>query len=131
MSTHARDALGRPVAPRSPYAVPPVPEQALSAEAALDLAQELLDAGRAFAAHEVLEAVWKASPPDERDRWQGLVQLCVGVTHAQRGNTTGAVRLLRRGAARLDGHLAAWANAEAERLESGDLDVPRLRLRGS
>jgi predicted metal-dependent hydrolase len=58
--------------------------------------------GRPFSAHEVLEARWKAGPPEERDLWHGLAQLCVGLTHAARGNTVGAGRLLERGAARLE-----------------------------
>jgi predicted metal-dependent hydrolase len=33
--------------------------------------------------------------------WQGLAQLAVGITHAQRGNLEGATALLRRGSARL------------------------------
>jgi predicted metal-dependent hydrolase len=116
----------------SPDAVPGVPEAPLPPEQALDLAQALLDAGRAFGAHEVLEAVWKARPVGQRDeRWQGLAQLCVAVTHAQRGNVRGAVRLLRRGAARVGEPLASWALAEADRLESGDRALPLLRLRGS
>ncbi len=132
MSTRARDALGRPVPVGSPDAVPAVPEEALPPEQALELAQALLDSGRAFSAHEVLEAVWKTRPVGQRDEhWQGLAQLCVAVTHAQRGNLTGAVRLLRRGAARVGEPLASWALAEADRMASGSSEVPRLRLRGS
>ncbi|MCW2601656.1 MAG: Domain of uncharacterized function [Frankiales bacterium] len=127
----ARDALGRPVPAGSPDAVEPVPEQALPPEQALDLAQSLLDEGRAFFAHEVLEAVWKACPVDERDYWQGLAQLCVGITHLQRGNQQGAVTLLRRGAGHLTGRLAQWGTTEAARVEAGDLTLPRLRLRDS
>ncbi len=40
----------------------------------------------------------------ERDLWQGLAQLAVGLTHALRGNARGAVTLLRRGGARLAGY---------------------------
>ena len=36
-----------------------------------------------------------------RDLWQGLAQICVGLTHAARGNATGAVRLIERGVGRL------------------------------
>jgi len=36
--------------------------------------------------------------------WQGLAQVCVGLTHAARGNTIGATRLLERGAARIDAY---------------------------
>jgi len=127
----ARDALGRPVPADSPDAVAPVPDEALPPEHALDLAQRLLDQGRAFSAHEVLEAVWKACPPQDRDYWQGLAQLCVGVTHLQRGNVEGAITLLRRGAGHLSGRLAQWGAAAADRLASGDLESPQLRLRDS
>lgn len=127
----ARDALGRPVADGSPDAVEPVPEDALPPEQALDLAQQLLDEGRAFFAHEVLEAVWKSCPAGDRDYWQGLAQLCVGVTHLQRGNVEGAITLLRRGSGHLSGRLALWGLAEAERIAAGDLALPVLRLRDS
>lgn len=73
---------------------------------ALDLARELVRQGRPFAAHEVLEARWKAGPDSERDLWQGLAQVCVGLTHAARGNAIGATRLLERGAARIDAYAA-------------------------
>jgi len=62
--------------------------------------------GRPFAAHEVLEARWKAGPDEERDLWQGLAQICVGLTHAARGNSVGAVRLVERGATRLEHYKA-------------------------
>jgi hypothetical protein len=61
----------------------------------------LLVAGRPFSAHEVFEARWKAGPTAERDLWQGLAQLCVGITHAERGNRTGALRLIGRARRRL------------------------------
>ncbi len=127
----ARDALGRPVPADSPDAVKPVSEVALPHDEALALAQELLDEGRSFSAHEVLEAVWKACPASERDYWQGLAQLCVGITHLQRGNVEGASTLLRRGAGHLTGRLADWGYAEADRIASGDPAVPELRLRDS
>ena len=70
------------------------------AEAAV-LADQLLRDGRPFHAHEVLEAAWKSGPAQERDLWQGLAQIAVGLTHARRGNARGAVTLLRRGAERV------------------------------
>ena len=101
--SRARDAAGRPVPAGSPDAVEPVPEQALPPAEALALARALLAEGRPFFAHDVLEARWKVAPADERDLWQGLAQVCVGLTHLQRGNRVGGVRLLRRGADRLAG----------------------------
>lgn len=97
----ARDAAGRPVPVGSPEAVDPVPEQALPPDQALALARDLLACGRPFFAHDVLEARWKVAPEGERDLWQGLAQVCVGLTHLQRGNPVGGARLLRRGADRL------------------------------
>ena len=65
------------------------------------LADQLLRDGHPFHAHEVLEAAWKSGPAEERDLWQGLAQIAVGLTHARRGNARGAVALLRRGAQRV------------------------------
>ena len=100
-SARQRDALGRPLA-RGIAGYPAEPQQPLTGpDDALERAQAFLDAGRAFAAHEVLEAAWKAAPDDEREMWQGLAQLAVAHTHLQRGNGAGALRLLERATARL------------------------------
>jgi predicted metal-dependent hydrolase len=64
-------------------------------------AQRLLDADRPFHAHEVLEAVWKAAPEEERELWRGLAQVAVGLTHVRRGNPKGAQALLARAAERI------------------------------
>ncbi len=99
VSPRSRDGLGRPVPPDSPLAVEPVPNEHRSESATLALAWSLVRAERAFAAHELLEEVWKGpnTPAADRDLWRGLAQLCVAVTHRQRGNGTGAAALLRRG----------------------------------
>lgn len=100
-----RDALGRPL----PYGAPgvdPVSEEPLPAQETITRARELLEQGRPFSAHEVCEARWKAGPAAERDLWQGLAQLCVGLTHALRGNARGASRLLDRGTGRLASYAA-------------------------
>jgi uncharacterized protein len=98
-----RDALGRPLA-REAAGSPPADEGPLPPAQALAKSQQLIDAGLAFQAHEVLEAAWKAAPAAEQDLWQGLAQLAVGLTHALRGNSRGAAALLRRGAGRLTGY---------------------------
>ena len=126
-----RDALGRPL-PRGGSGVAGVPEElVLPPDESLREAQRLLDEGRPFHAHEVLEAAWKSAPADERDLWQGLAQLAVGLTHALRGNNVGAATLLRRGAGRISGYadarphgvdisgLVRWAGDLA-----GELDDP-------
>lgn len=105
-----RDALGRPL-PYGAAGVEPVSEEPLPPLETLALARKLVEEGRPFAAHEVLEARWKAGPDEERDLWQGLAQICVGLTHAARGNSVGAVRLLDRGAARLEEYDAGDGSA--------------------
>jgi predicted metal-dependent hydrolase len=98
--------------------VEPVSEVPLPPEEALRTARELVAIGRPFAAHEVLEARWKAGPREERDLWQGLAQVCVAITHAARGNQAGAERLSDRAALRL----AAYA-ATGRGTYSVDLDA--------
>jgi len=102
-----RDALGRPLDPATREGEPRVPDDlALPGAEAARLADQMLRAGRPFHAHEVLEASWKTGPPAERDLWQGLAQVAVGLTHAHRGNARGAAALLTRGAQRV----RAWRN---------------------
>ncbi|MBB1036821.1 DUF309 domain-containing protein [Dietzia natronolimnaea] len=98
-----RDELGRPLPPGS-VGVERIPDDLdLPPDESLAWAQDLLDRGLAFHAHEVLEGAWKSSPADERELWQGLAQLAVGITHIQRGNTTGALALFERAADRIGG----------------------------
>jgi uncharacterized protein len=100
-----RDRLGRPL-PYGSVGVEPVPEEPLPPLATISAAHDLLAAGRPFAAHEVYEARWKAGPDAERELWQGLAQLCVGITHAERGNRIGALRLIGRARHRLEVYAA-------------------------
>ncbi|MDN4172144.1 DUF309 domain-containing protein [Nocardioides sp. SOB77] len=99
-----RDELGRPL-PYGRPGVEPISEEPLPGEGTLAYARELLEQGRPFAAHEALEVRWKSGPEAERPLWQGLAQLCVGLTHHARGNAVGAARLVERGA----GNLATYA----------------------
>ncbi|MFC8954399.1 DUF309 domain-containing protein [Streptomyces sp. NPDC057101] len=152
-SARPRDGLGRPL-PYGEEGVPRQPEGVVRGPAeTLREAQRLLDAGMPFHAHEVFEDAWKSGPEAERELWQGLAQLAVGLTHAARGNTAGGARLLRRGADRLvggpsrdtpggtsgaeaygidAGGLVAWARNLADRAEAGSpvadaaAEAPRL-----
>jgi uncharacterized protein len=100
-----RDRLGRPL-PYGSVGVEPVPEEPLPPLTTISHAHELLAEGRPFSAHEVYEARWKAGPESERELWQGLAQLCVGITHAERGNRIGARRLIGRARRRLETYSA-------------------------
>ena len=148
-----RDGLGRPLdraagagsdtgpGAGSDSGVDRIPDDLVitGAEAAA-LADQLLRDGRPFHAHEVLEAAWKAAPLAERDLWQGLAQIAVGLTHARRGNARGAVALLRRGGQRVSGYAGAAphridaaaislaASDLATRIEAEGLDAARAEL---
>jgi oligo-1,6-glucosidase len=98
-SGRPRDALGRPL-PQGSEGIPRIPDDLeLPPTETLAFAQDLLDRGLAFNAHEVLEAAWKNGPDDEKALWKALAQLAVGITHVQRGNGKGAVTVLRRASA--------------------------------
>lgn len=137
-NTRPRDALGRPLPPGS-EGTPRIPDELeLSPAASLAYAQDLLDRGLAFNAHEVLEAAWKNGPDDERLLWQGLAQLAVGITHVQRGNVKGALAVLRRALGRLAGFpvaphgidtagLADWVEAMIDDVEAG-AEIAERRL---
>ncbi len=110
-NARARDGLGRPLGRADSAAASEVSgssgaeripdDLVISGAEAAALADQLLRDGRPFHAHEVLEAAWKTGPAQERDLWQGLAQIAVGLTHARRGNASGAVALLRRGTERV------------------------------
>ncbi|WP_344420228.1 DUF309 domain-containing protein [Amycolatopsis minnesotensis] len=133
-----RDGLGRPL----PYGAEGVERQpegiVRSPEETVTEAQRLLEDGKPFHAHEVFEDAWKSGPDSERELWRGLAQLAVGLTHAARGNSSGAGSLLRRGASNIApfepehphgldiSGLVTWANALAD---DPAFEVPRLRRR--
>ncbi|HEX3335188.1 MAG TPA: DUF309 domain-containing protein [Jatrophihabitans sp.] len=96
-NTRPRDALGRPL-PYGSAGVDGQPEGVRrTPRESLVEAYRLLNEGRPFHAHEVLEDAWKSGPVEEREFWRGLAQLAVGITHAARGNAVGGVRLIERG----------------------------------
>ncbi|MDT5095430.1 MAG: uncharacterized protein QOH60_4793 [Mycobacterium sp.] len=111
-----RDELGRPL-PHGSDGVPRIPDDLdLPPAESLSYAQDLIDRGLAFNAHEVLEAAWKNGPPQERTLWQGLAQLAVGITHVQRGNVAGGIAVLQRAAGKLADNRAAPHRIDAEGL---------------
>ena len=99
-----RDRTGRPL----PYGTDDVPltedHEPATVQEALSLGIELWTAERFFEAHECLEAVWHAAPDEDRDLWQGVIQIAVAGVHLQRENPTGARTLLDRAASRLRGY---------------------------
>jgi hypothetical protein len=139
-----RDGLGRPLPHGADGDIRIPDDLSLSPAQSLEFAQRLLDENRPFHAHEVLEASWKAAPARERELWQGLAQIAVGLTHAGRGNATGAAALLRRGGQRVAGYaaspphgidaggIASFATDLATQIEQDglpSLPLPPLQLR--
>lgn len=142
LNARPRDGLGRPLR-RGAAGVARVPDgPALLPREALAEAQRLLDAGLPFHAHEVLEASWKSAPEPERQLWQGLAQLAVGLTHAMRGNHAGAAAVLQRGRERIARYearpphgidaagLVAWADDLIARDDASSCSAapPRLKI---
>jgi predicted metal-dependent hydrolase len=71
------------------------------AVATLDHGLDLIEAGEYFAAHEVLEDVWRAADAEERDFFQGLVHVAVAWYQAGRRNRVGCERQLAKAERRL------------------------------
>jgi predicted metal-dependent hydrolase len=49
-----------------------------------------------FDAHEVLEDIWRAAPPENKKFLQGLVQVAVAFHHYSKGNWVGMRSVLER-----------------------------------
>lgn len=56
---------------------------------------------RYWHAHEAWETLWRAAEDDERDFYQGLIQVAAGLLHLQRRNVRGATNKLSEGIAKL------------------------------
>ncbi|MCL0102020.1 DUF309 domain-containing protein [Dehalococcoidia bacterium] len=54
-----------------------------------------------FQAHDTLEVLWMPETGPTRPFYQGLIQIAVGLLHAQRGNRKGATSLLSQGLEKL------------------------------
>jgi predicted metal-dependent hydrolase len=61
----------------------------------------LFNGVRYWHAHEAWETLWRAAPDEERDFYQGLIQVAAGLLHLQRRNLRGARNKLREGLTKL------------------------------
>jgi predicted metal-dependent hydrolase len=61
----------------------------------------LFNGVRYWHAHEVFETIWRAAPEEERDFYQGIIQVAAGLLHLQRRNLRGARNKLAEGLERL------------------------------
>jgi uncharacterized protein len=103
---------------------------------------ELFNDGKFFAAHEVLEDVWRASKPEDKKFFQGLTQVAVAFHHHSTGNLIGMQSVLRRAIGNLErysapayevdlGPLLKCLHTWSEALEnkSGPPALPRIHLK--
>jgi predicted metal-dependent hydrolase len=93
---------------------------------------ELIRRGEFFAAHEVLEDVWREAEPGERDFYQGLVHVAVAWYQAGRGNRVGCERQLEKARRRLSPyapeHLGVDIAGLLERIDRAAATVERGSL---
>jgi len=95
-------------------------------------AAALFNGVRYWHAHEAWETLWRAAPDEDRDFYQGLIQVAAGLLHLQRRNMRGARNKLREGLEKLYRYQPAYHGifvnelfGEAKRLLD-DLDAGRL-----
>src|SRR5207248_8512831 len=107
----------------------------LTSDHAFEQGLELIRRGEFFAAHEELELAWRASAPEDRDFYQGLVHVTVAWYQAGRGNRTGCERQLAKAERRLAPfapehrgvdveHVLAQVRGAAEIVAAGSLELP-------
>lgn len=78
---------------------------------------DLFNSAHFFAAHEVLEEVWRLAPVPEKKFWQGLIQTAVAFHHRSAGNRIGAQSLLDRAIRNLAAYPARYGGIELSPLK--------------
>ena len=63
---------------------------------------------RYWHAHEAWETLWRGAPEEERDLYQGLIQVAAGLLHLQRRNMRGARNKLSEGLEKLRRYQPAY-----------------------
>ena len=71
-------------------------------------AAALFNGVRYWHAHEAWETLWRAAPDEDRDLYQGLIQVAAGLLHLRRRNIRGARNKLREGLEKLRGYGPAY-----------------------
>jgi predicted metal-dependent hydrolase len=94
-STSSPGSTEQPAPGRTP------PLDPAEAERAFRRGISLFNGVRYWHAHEEWERLWRAAPDEERDFYQGLIQVAAGLLHLQRKNLRGARTKLAQGIERL------------------------------
>ena len=93
-----------PAEPTTPDEPPPgrtAPLDPMAAERLFREGVSLFNGVRYWHAHEAWETLWRSAPDEERDFYQGLIQVAAGLLHLQRRNLRGARNKLSEGIEKL------------------------------
>ena len=85
---------------------------------------EEFNAGQYFEQHETLELVWRAELRPIRDLYRGVLQIGVGCLQVERGNASGALKMIDRATKWLQPFRPACQGIDVDRLLT---DAARLR----
>ena len=80
---------------------------------------------RYWHAHEAWETLWRAAPDEERDFYQGLIQVAAGLLHLQRRNLRGARNKLSEGLEKLRPYRAGAPGRLRQRADRRGAADPR------
>ncbi len=83
------------------------------------------NAGQYFEQHETLELVWRAELRPIRDLYRGVLQIGVGCLQVERGNASGALKMIDRAVKWLQPFRPVCQGIDVERLLA---DATRLRV---
>jgi len=77
---------------------------------------DLFNNAQFFQAHEVLEDIWRAAPPEHKKFFQGLTQVAVAFHHYSTGNRVGMRSVLERARKNLAGYEENFAGIQLDSL---------------
>ncbi|BAY38871.1 hypothetical protein NIES2111_32200 [Nostoc sp. NIES-2111] len=77
---------------------------------------EQFNAGKFYACHDTLEALWIEASEPEKTFYQGILQIAVGLYHLGNRNWRGAVILLGEGSNRLRRYPSIFGNIDVDEL---------------
>ena len=96
---------------------------------------DLIESGRYYDAHEVIEDVWRVAEQEERNFFQGLVHVAVAWYQAGRGNRYGCERQLEKATRRLSPYAPSHRGldvvdllAQVQAAADSYPDLPKPRL---
>ncbi|MEN8193989.1 MAG: DUF309 domain-containing protein [Bacteroidota bacterium] len=76
---------------------------------------DLFNDGAYFEAHDIFEDLWMESDQNDKDLYQGLVQISVGSYHLISGNYSGALSQYQKGIKKLENYRTTEKNINLEK----------------